>query len=275
MGARRTAARAAARVKRSTILAVGCLVMGGAAGHTGSAAADGGTSIASAPAVVFGQQEFGNTADGIASNYTGNVGEGLYYCTAGLDSFWSLQVTADDRLTIDWEGQADTALTLLPVGTTDYTLGAAHTQAAQQLESTSKSQLILTAPRTGVMPLIICGIDGNLGPYAFTVHVEHEIRLSLPRVGRIPRQGTLDVAVHDPDGDAIPAPGLTVEVQINSGSGWRTVGSAAASQGTVAIVPLHVARSLGGRRVELRARARGSSYASATSSVLRVGVGST
>ena len=273
MRARRIAGRAVAPIKPRTILVVGCLVACGVAWQAGFARADGGTSIASAPAIVFGQQEFGNTADGIASNYTGDVGEGLYYCTSGLDSFWSLQVTAGDRLTINWEGQADTALTLLPVGTNDYTLGGARTQAAQQLESAGMSQLVFAAPRTGLMPLIVCGINGLFGPYAFTVHVKHTVRLSLPRLGRLPRHGTLDVAVHDPDGGAITAPGLSVEVQINSGSGWHTVGSAVASS-TVAIVTLHVARVLSGHAVELRARAFGSSYLPATTASVRVRVNS-
>lgn len=71
--------------------------------------AEGGTSIAAAPAVTYGQQEFGNLSSQVEE-----------YCKH-YRSWWTLPVTAGDLVQIDWEAQgAEVDLNLFEAGTTDF-----------------------------------------------------------------------------------------------------------------------------------------------------------
>ena len=80
-------------IRRSLLLTALCLF--GALLLPSSAMAEGGTSIATAPVVTWGEQEFGNTAQGTH-----------LFVPHGFDQFWGLNVVAGDKLTIDWEGAA-------------------------------------------------------------------------------------------------------------------------------------------------------------------------
>ena len=148
----------------------------------GTALATGGKSIAAAPPVVYGQQEFGNTA---TDQY---LEDGCFLGFANLyRSYWSLSVTAGDLLTINWEGTPGTELEVMPVGTTDYTLFQTDPVVDQSLSSNGKNQAQYAAPVAGSMPLYfqVCASDSEEvpGPYDFTVTAQHALVVGLtPRL---------------------------------------------------------------------------------------------
>jgi hypothetical protein len=151
-----------------------------------SALAEGGKTIATAPTVVYGQQEFGSTAMG--QEYP-EKGCGLFGIATYRDQFWILSATAGDLLTISWGGVNKTELRLYPVGTTDYTVFSETNNpvAEQELNGNNKNQLQYSVPVSGVMPLefAVCDYNGEYekpGPYSFTVTAQHGLAVSmLPR----------------------------------------------------------------------------------------------
>lgn len=141
-----------------------------------SASAEGGTSIATAPTVTYGQQEFGNTAE-YQVPYDEKCGD-----AASWRSFWNLPVSAGDLLTIDWEATRTTELELLPVGTTDYTLSTVEPALIELPSTNYKAQSQYLVPLTGTMPLVLgtCEYLGHSpGPYNFTVTAQHGLVVSL------------------------------------------------------------------------------------------------
>ena len=232
----------------------------------GTAAAEGGASIASAPVVTYGQQEFGNLAGGAHVTATCD----LVCCESYYHQFWSLSVLAGDNLTFDWESQApETELKLLPIGTTDYTLEQTKPVAEQTLSGNGKNELQYKVSQTGTMPLDFKSCEVTPGPYDFTVYVKHTLRLFIPRRGVLPLRGTVAVSVRNPEGHPISDPGLQVLVQIQSHGHWRNIGSTSAGGG-VASVPYTVPAGLRGSHASLRAIARGNEYEPASSATVRV-----
>jgi hypothetical protein len=227
----------------------GCLV-------PASALADGGSSIASAPSVVYGQQQFGNTANG--SN------------PIEPSQYWLLSVTAGDLITIDWESHAYPQLHIYPIGTTDFSLGNAYPFKSQDVVSV-QNELVFTAPRTGAMPMEFFQWNESRGPYDFTAYVRHAIRLGLPRTSKLHRKATLPVSVHNAEGGVISDPALQVDVQIKRRKGWQIIGSAPVGN-AIAAVKLDIPARYAGKKISLRAYAHGSGYATAASRTLRVRV---
>lgn len=222
-----------------------------------AAQADGGKTIASATPIVFGEQEFGNSANGAST--PADFGD------TNCDEYWALAVTAGDAITINWEGQSSSlTLNIYPVGTTDYNLGNANTVTSQQLNANNKNQLKFTATRTGTMVVDFqdgdyCG-QGSTGPYDFTAYVKHAVRLAVPKVASLSTTGHLRISVHDPDGEVISTSGLSVVLQIHVlGASWLTIGATYPVNGT-ANVAYKIPRSWRGLRVSLRARATGAAY---------------
>jgi hypothetical protein len=228
----------------------GCLI------SAGFADAAGGSSIASAPAVVYGQQMFGNSAT------DGGANPARECAHQPQNGWWTLSVVAGDIVTIDWEAPPTQYLEVFPTRTTNFSLAQAHSFASSAISSNGHAQLRFTATVGGVMPMVIgteaCDTSGDPGPYSFTAYVMHAVRLSLPRLGRLyPR--SLQVGVHAPDGTPISDPGLSVEVQLRWHGHWHTIGTATPTKG-IATVGLHVPASLHGRRVAVRALAHGGAY---------------
>jgi hypothetical protein len=230
--------------------------------------AEGGASIATATLIVPGQQEFGNTTQG-------SKGANII-CTPAYRQFWSLQVTAGDALAIDWESHGEgTILGLLPIGTTDFNLSKASPVASQQPGGNNKNELMYTATSTGVMTLDVedeftdCEGYSGPGPYSFTVNITHALNVALPHVVALHSNGTLTVAVHNPEGDVIDDPAVQVEVQIKGHGGWRTIGVASVAD-SAAVVRFKVPSQLQHQRVTLRALAHGTAYKSASSSHIKV-----
>jgi hypothetical protein len=242
-------------------------------GLCGAARAEGGASIASAPAVTYGQQEFSNMAGG--SHVTAECG--LFggfggCCESYYHQFWSLSVLAGDMLTIDWESELpELELKLVPVGTTDFTLNKNKPVAEQQLENNGKNELKYRAPQSGSLPMDFKLCKVAPGPYDFTVYVSHTVRLFLDRRAKLPTRGTVAVSVRTLDGSPISDSALEVKLQVELHGHWHTVGSSQVSSG-VANVPYRLARKQRHRRVDLRAMAQGPSYQVAVSAVIATGV---
>jgi hypothetical protein len=141
-----------------------------------TASAAGGSSIATAPPVIYGQQEFGNTAE-YEQPFDQRCSD-----AGGYRSYWNLPVTAGDLLTINWEATWTTELELLPAGTTDFTAFQVETALKKLPSSNGKAQTQYAVPLSGTMPLIFrtCRFAGYTpGPYSFTVTAQHGMAVSL------------------------------------------------------------------------------------------------
>jgi hypothetical protein len=167
---------------RGLLTALAMVVLATALVVPATALAEGGKTIATAPSVVYGQPEFGNTAMG--AEYPGK-GCGFLGFNTYRDQFWLLNVTAGDLLSINWGGVNNTELRLYPVGTTDYTVfgESTRTAAEEDLNGNNKSQLQYNVPASGVMPLefSVCYDPDNEtpGPYDFAVTAQHGLSVNL------------------------------------------------------------------------------------------------
>lgn len=181
--------------------------------------AAGGASIASAPVVTYGQQEFGNTTtDGGFAFIAGDGGS----------SWWNLPVVTGDRITIDLTGQTEGdgfTASAYAVGTNDYNFDQRRPFAASMQNNTFKFGF--TAPGSGMMPLNVYTPD-SVGPYSFTASVQHSVVLYLVSGGTSSRlhETHFSLSVRNPDGVTITSPALRMHVQLRSPrAGWRTVRS--------------------------------------------------
>lgn len=189
-----------------------------------SAAAQASGTIAGAPAVVFGQQEFGNTATDSQAT-----------CPAlqEQDSWWLLPATAGDRVTIDYEGSGVRQERLFPIGTNDFNYPSRDENPFQGSDSGGgRLESVIDIPQTGVWPLefdswAACGSPVG-GPYDFTAYVAHKVVVTLnSRSDRSKHQTTFSVDLHTPDGAAVTNHALTCVVQELAGGKFKTVGKSA------------------------------------------------
>jgi hypothetical protein len=233
------------------------------------ALADGAKTIAGAPVIAPGQQEFGNDANGAED------------VNQVFDSWWILNVSAGDHITISWEAQLDSqgrgpALLIYPAGTTDFNVGNTALTTYQFLNSNGKNQLNLTASVDGAIPVDLQA-DGNInlqyeeyppGPYDFTVTVQHALVASLSVTGssRRSHQTSFRVGVRSPDGVAISNPNLRTSVQRLFHHKWMQV----ATFGAPATFHATWARSQRGKWQYIRAQVYGPGYVTATSQTVRV-----
>jgi hypothetical protein len=258
---------------RRQCLRLTCITLLLVSGLCGTARAEGGASIASAPTVTYGQQEFSNIGGG--SHVTAECG--LFggfsgCCESYYHQFWSLSVLAGDMLTIDWESEVpDLELKLLPVDTTDFTLNKNKAVAEQQLANNGKNELQYKAPQSGPLPMDFKLCKVAPGPYDFTVYVVHTVRLFLARRVKLPTRGTIAVPVRTLDGSPISDPTLQVKLQVKIHNHWHTVGISPVNSG-VANVPYRLARKWRHKHVDLRAMAQGASYQVAIGAVIAVRV---
>jgi len=207
-------------VKKFVAIAVlSCVVWGAPA-----ALASGGSSIASAPTVVYGQQEFGNTAaDSPFYNFFSN-------------SWWLLPVTTGDRITLDLQSEIVDCTSCIsngptpdvseekiyPIGTSDFNLSSAAPVRDNNPSDTGYLQDVVAASRTGIMPLDFTAYVGNPGPYNFTVYVQHAIVLAqYQSANRQKHRTSFSIAVRNPDGGAITDPSLRMRFVVGNLS--RTV----------------------------------------------------
>jgi hypothetical protein len=233
--------------------------------------AEGGKSIAAAPTVIFGQQEFGNTAAGVEDS-KGN-----------FHSWWNLAVLAGDRVTIDWGAPNYTSgqypeLQVFPLGTNDYTVGGVPfgTYQVQAPNDNGLNQFNFTVASSGDIPFNFTAGPGNCcsgsnGPYDFTAYVLHAVELAIARRRALSIRGILPVAVNRPEGGLVTDPNLRILLQIKGHGRWRSIGQATVANG-FAYVPFAVPARLRRQRASLRAIAQGDSYISAASAAVRVRV---
>jgi hypothetical protein len=225
-----------------------------------SAFAEGSETIAGAPTVAFGQQEFG-------------------FIGLSCGQVWLLPVVAGDKLVIDWEAATDPYLELHlhSVGSNDFNASnEGHIVATAGLNSNKKAEFTYTAPQTGNMPLGFldsgCSHKVPPGAYSFTAFVTHILSVGLPHLSTLHLRGSVTVAIHNPEGGVIDDPALNVTLQIKGqGRPWQTIGTATDGN-SAATIHYKTPRTLRGRRVTLRALAQGPEYASAASTDQKVRV---
>jgi hypothetical protein len=226
--------------------------------------AEGAASIAAAPTVVPGQQEFGSLSTYFEPpNYPEN-----------FVSWWLLPLTAGDSVQVLWEGRAEDYVRLFPPNTTDYNQSHATRLINTFLQGGyTKNEAKYEATETGAFPLqFIHNVQGGktgFGPYNFTVYVTHALNVALPHVAVLHRSGTLTVPVHSPEGGPISNPAVQVEVQIKGHGSWQTIGVAAVAN-SAAVIQFKVPTRLRHQHVTLRALAHGTGYSPASSSHLKV-----
>ena len=208
-----------------------------------AARADGGRTIAAAPVAAYGVRHDGTTVD---AGFACPARLGDYF------SYWKLRVVRGDVLTIDWGAQQKgTVLSLFDVGTTDATVATTpplETEALDEMYGLEELNA-QPQPRTGPIVLQVHGTvcDGGGGPYDFTAHVRHAVRLAVPARAL---GGRLTVRVRAPDGTALSGVRVTVRAR---GHG---AGSAVAAHGRAVV---RLPASLHGR-VRLRAVASGPGF---------------
>lgn len=172
------------------------------------ASAAGGATIASAPAVTYGKQLFGNTA-------SDDGGKTLSECVDG-ESWWMLPVLAGDRVKIDWEGGVD-YLQAWQVGTTDFNIHTAPFPQMFHIGSNDKEESIIEAPVAGSMPLRLysfdeegfCvfeggGDDYKPGLYDFIATVQHALAAALTPVTAVYVNSVVTGGASFVDGTPVP-----------------------------------------------------------------------
>lgn len=228
-----------------------------------SAGAEGGMGIATAPTVAFGQQEFGNLATPDA------------HCVYA--SWWQLPVVTGDTIQIDWEVHNEGIhLHVWAPGTTEFNF---ETRESLKLvpNANLKTESTFPATQTGDMPIRFaiaeqhCPSVNVPGPYSFTAYVTHGLSLALPHIAALQNEGTLAVAVHDPSGGPINDSAVHIQLQIKGRGGWQTIGLASVAN-SVATVRFKMPARQRHRHVTLRALARGTGYAPASTAHLKVRV---
>jgi hypothetical protein len=187
-----------------------------------SALAAGGSSIASAPVVSYGQQEYGSIGDS-QEQTRDHCDTGDY--PAGT-SWWNLLVRAGDRVTIDFESNpsVDAGLTVFSVGTTDFQVGTVGESVYAIPDQNGKGQTTFNAPKSGGMPLGFFGCEAT-GPYDLTAYVRHGLFLYLKASGYASHQTKFYLALHTPDGKPVGSKSLVGDVQRNDpkeGNRWIT-----------------------------------------------------
>ncbi len=213
-----------------------------------SALAEGGKAISTAPSVVYGQQEFGNTASG--QFLEGSCGTGLFGAGDGWRSYWSMAVTTGDLLTINWEGVAGTELKVMPPGTTDYTIFQTNPAVSEELSSNLKNQAQYTVPISGVMPLYfrVCSDYGTPGPYSFTVTAQHGLSVNLLPRPNIRTNSVIQGSAALVSGAPVPN-GTTFTLTANWSNGSASY-SAVSVEGTLAFT-LALPEELEGQTISL------------------------
>lgn len=245
-----------ARLSRLALALVVALAWSALAVAPGVGAA---STIAGAPTVVFGQQEFGNTTSG---NY-------FAHYEGGPADFWNLALRAGDHVTVDWEAAEKRyaeEMAVFPVSTSDYSLGNATYLAHFVNGNNNKEQSEFSVGQAGNYPMMFLGsYNEGGGPFAFTAFVHHVVVLGAPVIRGFAhgRTGTVSVAVRGPDGSPLTDGALAVTLHV-SGGGVRFARTATPVEGRVSYA-LRLPRSAGHRIVRVSASAEGADYLKAAS----------
>jgi hypothetical protein len=226
---------------------------------TMTAYGEGAQSIAGAPTVVDGQQEFGTLSV---------RGTNCVYA-----SWWLLPVVVGDTVQIDWEVQdGGVHLHLWAPGTNDFNY-ATRESLRSEPNPNLKTEYTFQATQTGTMPMRFavgerCSTATVPGPYSFTVNITHVLNVALPFVSALRSKGSLTVGVHTPEGGPVRDPAVRLELQIKGRGAWQTIGVGTAVRPVIAYrVPSRLRHS---RHVTLRVLAHGQGYSPASSAHLKI-----
>lgn len=229
-------------------------------GVAGIASAAGGSSIAAAPAVTFGQQQFGNTSCCVDPTASQRHSE-----------WWRLPLIAGDRVTIDvaYDASGQGALTSVqafPASTTDFNLAQAKATASESVDFAfqrlpAKSEIKFAANQSGSWPLeFYTQTDGGFTttPYQFTAYVSHAIVLAAHPTIRGARDSVF-VSARTPDGKPLPSGAIRVKLLARIGKGWRQLAQAKPIGGR-AVLRFSPPTGLRGKTASLRVVATGIGY---------------
>jgi hypothetical protein len=185
----------------------------------GSLAA-GGTTIASAPTIAPGATVSANTATD--STAVGDDGVGFESGCWDAVEYWKLPLTAGDEVTISVTIGVPTynlEFGVFPTGTTDKTLGEAHS--VKTGLPTDKVPLTFSAPATGTYAVAAgpnC-YNGAAGPFTFVVSVVHHAlarpTVTLPALTHVAPSGTITASV-TAGGAPVTNAGLTLKLYAGS-----------------------------------------------------------
>ena len=193
-----------------------------------AALADGGNTIASAPYVAYGQQEFGNAV------VNGDPNIGCYDPHGQGNSWWNLPVMAGDHVTVNLEGQTanDDGFDgkVYAPGTNDYSVADADVYQWASPGGSNYDQLTFQAPRDGVMPLDINSCDSS-ATYDFIAYDLHRLVTNIGWQG-VPSQHRTNVWVvaSNADGQRVNTL-LACTVQQRYGGAWHNLGTVSAASG--------------------------------------------
>lgn len=233
-----------------------------------SALAAGGGNIASAPSVVYGQLEFGNTVtdSGLGAPACTNDGRGR--------SWWLLPVLTGDQVKIDLSGHTTGDGFLVAaynVGTNDFNFVNGPSPYASNVDhQADQAEIVFRAPADGNMPLLVSSCD-NVGDYSFTAYVTHGLVAKLAWKGKNYRQHRTYFAVsaYNPDGTPITS-GLHATVQVYRSGKWSQWGKSTLSQSQFSSFYIAWPRSMKGHWWKVRVVVSGAGYQTATSGTQRV-----
>lgn len=173
--------------------------------------AAGGATIASAPIVPFGVQEFGTTATG------------EYDCGPG--EFWNVVLQPSDQITIDWETAKEEyayEVVVYPAGTTDFSINNVEPLERYYLGDNGKAEAVFSSGTGGTFPIIFaargCDEDNHAGPYDFTINRQRAILVSLAPQQNVNTNSMLGATAHFADGTPVPD-GLSFTLEASWGDG--------------------------------------------------------
>ena len=162
-----------------------------------SAGAAGGSNIASAPTVAYGQHTFGNT------------GTGEWECHPA--EYWNLSMKAGDQVTIDWatadEHYASSAY-VYPAGTTDFSINNLYALHSWGIGSNNHAEAVFSTGTSGSYPLVFvasgCGSEKHPGPYDFTATIQHALTIAVKQYAHIRTTTTIAASANLVDGTPVP-----------------------------------------------------------------------
>lgn len=216
--------------------------------------------MATAPRVVPGAQNAGNTSSGSWNCYSAD--------------YWNLPLARGDQATVDWISQSATSgferhyasdLLVYPAGTDDFSVTSDNYAYSAKVQSNHHGQRIFSAASSGTFPLVFirneCQTPG--GPFSFSVSVKHSVVLSLGSVKSFADgNGSVTVRAETPGGQPITDENLEIHLLAkwrskfkDLASTWPTNGKARFSGG--------LPKGTHGRSVRFKATADGADYLSA------------
>lgn len=233
-----------------------------------AAFAAGSPSIANAPLVQPGVQQFG---DNSTCCYM-NDGFGFHR------EFWALRLVSGDRVTINWTfpqtGDSNVTPRFFTPAVTDFNFAgsdSAEAESAGAVNGKGSARLVAGASGRWTLAFVTSAIADDPTAYDFTYYVKHVARLHLAPLASISRTGRVSLSVRAPDGAAISNTALKVRLEGFWGRGWRLLATSTPKAGKASF-RLRLAPALRGTTIKLRARAAGGSYLAATSQTRSVRV---